>query len=912
LPAFAPFGSISDHTWDVLSSGSEGTIAHRGKLDLVTPTGTRNLLSGKADVFLVRPSKAKPGTLLVAQGRDVLRVDPKSGAHETVAEQLPDSASTLVDEPSGRIWAGTGTKGLFVIEPGIGKSAAEPVGSRFGLAAGDGATFVGLMRDTVVAFDPAGAHWLDPGTDLFRGIPGFPQGDVEAVSNCDDQGNLWVALEGEHPGMPPRVGELSFVGDGVVWSPKSIEGLETVGSLHMLRIEPSSEGNVLWIGGNDSLLRVAHPDQLVAKVPRRPLLHGWVRGENGEEDEPLGERLPYATHRLRFEFASAEYGLRETLRYQTMLAGADSAWSQPTNSAELELPNLRQGSYDFRVRVLSDTGAVSEAASLKFTIAPPWWQTPWAFAGFSAGGVLALFGIYRLRVGRLRRRAAQLEQMVKLRTAELEKANAAKTEFVASMSHEIRNPMNGILGSAMALADTSLDRRQGELVATLHHCATFLASLVEDVLDFSSIESGSFTVQPEPFSPAELLDAVAAMLAEEATSSGAHFQVAIDPGLPTRVVGDSARIQQIVVNYATNALKFAGGGRIQLSARPDGEDMVFSVADNGPGIPKAEQTGLFSRFSRLKAARKAEIPGTGLGLAVCRMLAERMNGSVGVVSDAGCGATFFLKLPRVEARVEGGSSAPAAHAGGAHALVVEDIGYNADALCTMLKKLAITAEVARNGHEALALAAEGSFQFVFVDCDLPGMSGLEVARRLRAREHAVPRTFIVATTAYTTIQDREECLKAGMDAFLAKPVTPEKLKAVLEEWMRPKQAAPPVEVSNAGEGDLSLLAYLADGTRAGLDREVSRFLNSLGSSACEVLSALANKSRAGLARSAHRVASHAHLIGSTELAHAAEKLEEKSQLADFAELEKLASSLAAKIATLRETLPRHRPADKPE
>ena len=600
---FEQFGPFTDDTWDLSLTPLGIAVAHYYKLDLITPTGTRNLLTGKADVFLARPSKARPGGLLVAQGRDVLRVDVKTGAHEVVAEQLPDSASTLVDEASGRIWAGTGTKGLFVMEPGAPKGTAEPVGRRFGLEARDGASFVGLMRDTVVAFDSGGAHWLDAATDLFRTVPGFPQGEVAAVSNSDEQGNLWVALEGEHPGMPPRVGELSFAGDGVVWSPKSIEGLETVGALHMLRVEPSSDGPVLWIGGNDSLLRVAHADRQTAKMPRKPLLWGWVRGPDG--DKPLGDKLPYATNRIRFEFATAEYGLRETLRYQTMLVGADSAWSQPTNTAELELPNLRQGSYEFRVRVLSDTGAVSEPAAIRFTIAPPWWLTPAAFAGFLAAGALAIFGAFRLRVGRLRRRAAELEQMVRVRTEELEKANAAKTEFISSMSHEIRNPMNGILGSAMALADTSLDRRQGELVSTLHHCAMFLASLVEDVLDFASIESGAFTVQPAPFSPAELLDAVAAMLAEEASSSGAHFEVKVDQELPKRVVGDSARIQQIVVNFATNALKFAGGGRVQLSARPDGEDMVFSVADNGPGIPKSEQAGLFSRFSRLKAASVA-------------------------------------------------------------------------------------------------------------------------------------------------------------------------------------------------------------------------------------------------------------------------------------------------------------------
>jgi CheY-like chemotaxis protein len=481
------------------------------------------------------------------------------------------------------------------------------------------------------------------------------------------------------------------------------------------------------------------------------------------------------------------------------------------------------------------------------------------------------------------------------------------------MSHEIRNPMNGILGSAMALADTSLDRRQGELVSTLHHCATFLASLVEDVLDFASIESGSFTPQLNPYSPAEMLDAVAAMLAEEAASSGSHFLVTVDSALPGRLVGDSARIQQIVVNYATNALKFGGGGRVQLSARAEGEDVVFSVSDSGPGISPGEQTALFSRFTRLKAARHAKVPGTGLGLAVCKMLAERMGASVGVTSERGHGATFFLRMPRVGALAEDKAAVPGIPGRTAHALVVEDIDYNADALCTMLGKMGFASEVARNGQEALGLAAEGAFQVVFVDCDLPGMSGLEVTRRLREREAGLSRMFIVATTAYSTLQDREECLRAGMDAFLGKPITPEKLKSVLSAWMRPQQAAQPVEAPPSGpQGDLSLLAYLTDGSRGALDREVDRFLGSLGSAACEVLYALSNQSRPGLARGAHKVVSHAHMIGSESLARAAEELELKAPIAEFSELERLAANLAARITSLRDTLPRRRPADRPE
>jgi len=631
------------------------------------------------------------------------------------------------------------------------------------------------------------------------------------------------------------------------------------------------------------------------------LLEAWVHSDEGSSALPAGGVLPFSTRRLHLEFSSADYGRHESLRYQTMLGGVDRTWSAPMNSAELDLANLREGAYDFRVRLVADTGEVGEPTVLHFEIASPWWRTPYAYSGFGAAAALAGAAVVRLRLRALRRRAFVLEEMVRNRTAELEKANAAKTEFVASMSHEIRNPMNGILGSSLALVATPLDPRQRELVATLRHCAAFLASLVEDVLDFAAIESGAYAVQRAAFSPREILGAVAAMA--DPLEGEARPAVEIDPGLPERILGDAARVQQIIVNYATNAIKF-GGRSVRLGARAEGGDVVFAVADDGPGIPPEDQESLFIRFSRLKAARNAAIPGTGLGLAVCRALAERMGGSVGVVSTPGRGSTFYLRLKLVAAEREAAAAAAPAGAQGARALIVEDIDYNARALAFMLRNLGFNVDFATDGPQALTRLSEFDYQAVFLDCDLPEMSGFEVARRLRHREADGRRALVVATTAYSTREDREACLKAGMDVFLAKPITPAKLCAALAALPAPPrptapQHPPPPPMPDV---DLRLLHYLTDGSPEAIARELRRFVTSLELEIETVLAAHSAGSRAAIATAAHRVVSHARMVGAEALSQAGTDLEKNAPADDEAELARRVAAVAAIAAALKAKL----------
>jgi signal transduction histidine kinase/ActR/RegA family two-component response regulator/HPt (histidine-containing phosphotransfer) domain-containing protein len=567
--------------------------------------------------------------------------------------------------------------------------------------------------------------------------------------------------------------------------------------------------------------------------------------------------------------------MRDSESFQTMLGGVEGRWSPSTQSAEREVSGLRDGSYDFRVRLVTDSGEAGEPAILHFEIAPPWWRSPIARTGFAALTGLGVVGLLRFRTRSLKRRADLLESVVRQRTKDLLKANAAKTEFVASMSHEIRNPMGGIVASALELSETQLGPEQQRLVTTIRSCSSFLASLVEDVLDFASIEAGTYRITRSPVSPREILENVVTMLAPRAAE--AVMRVEIDRGLPERILGDGSRIQQVIVNFAVNSLKF-GGRVIRLSAAPAGSDILFAVSDDGIGISAEEQQNLFIRFSRLRSARNFAIPGTGLGLAVSRVLAERMGGSVGCSSALGRGSTFFLRIP-LESIAGSALDFGEFDALGARALVVEDIEYNARALGLMLARLGFDVDTACDGEEALGRLACASYRVAFIDCDLPRVSGIEVARRFRAGENPRGRTYIVATTALSTAADRGSCLAAGMDAFVAKPLTPEKLRAALCAFngSGPRPAGtgrPPPRAPEAPGFSLELIRHLTDGSAASLQRETDSFVEALGDAVRGLAAARASRSRPAVASAAHRVLSLARMVGADALAQAAADLQD--------------------------------------
>lgn len=399
--------------------------------------------------------------------------------------------------------------------------------------------------------------------------------------------------------------------------------------------------------------------------------------------------------------------------------------------------------------------------------------------------LLALIAALLAQAGytwRLRQRTLELEELTSVRTAELVKANAAKDEFLAGISHEIRNPINGIIGLATALEQPQAPSGVNhDRVRQLRMCATHLAGLLEDILDFSRTQAGAVTINSQVLDVHDLVESVVAITSAESARTGLPVEVRIARAVPARVVGDPARIRQIILNFVINALRYAGRGRviIAVTAKPvDSEisEVIFAVEDEGPGISVEDQQRLFTRFERGAAAKATNVAGIGLGLAICRLLAEKMGGRLWVESELGRGSRFVFAVPL--AVEQASETVPLEESVKVQrALVVEDEEYNRIALEGILEPLGYVTDGFERGRDGLAAASKRRYDVVFLDLALGDTTGIEVARELRSRlKYDGP---IIATTAYSTQEKRAQCVDVGMDAFLSKPLSLGKVRRAL-------------------------------------------------------------------------------------------------------------------------------------
>ena len=912
---FGQIGGLGDLVRDLEADEGGLLLAGLHGVKKISDEKVSILYATPLDAFIAKPSRRWPGNILISDGRAIVLRDAK-GQTRTLVQNLPDIATSIAEDNFGRLWLGTTTRGVLLATPNasapVEATHADPA---LGLPAFDGVgQAVAATDGSLLVFSANGGWIMGRDAKTFEPIAGRPLREIVATSEISASGTMWAAyVEGEN--HPASLALITIQGNHASWQPHSAEGLWNIGAPRSILAESDgANGTVLWIGGTKGLLRHVVANGPVAPQPRAPLLHAFARSAEKDSLDPITRSLPYSTRSILFEFAAPEFALRPALRLETRIDGIDDRWIPADSSSRRELTAVRDGRYTFHVRTVAETGAISDETSFKFEILPPWWRTTPALACMLLALAPAGYGIYRLRVQTLRRHNAELERKVSQRTEQLELASAAKTQFVANMSHDIRNPLNGIVGLALALEDTRLDPRQREIVATLRECTTYLSTLVDDVLDFASIEAGRVELRPGPFTPGELLRSVVTMLKSDTAVSGATLTVEVAPDLSVPLLGDAGRIQQILVNYVSNALKYAGG-HIRLSATTppnSAGEVEFAVADEGAGISEPEQATLFTKFTRLASAQQSEVTGSGLGLASCRLLADLMGGSVGVESSPGHGAKFYLRLPMVAA------VAPAAPVklslANTSVLLVEDADYNAWAASAVLAKLGLSCERARTGEEAVRLFAEKRFNLVLLDRNLPDMDGTEVARKIRALEEDGPRAILLAVTAYCTPQDRALCLDAGMDAFVGKPLTPDKLRKILIAAGRRLLTAASMHVSPNTPTpvlDVSLLDYMSDGTEKGLENQVACFLAALSEGETRLTKAYQARDFDALAYAAHYLLSHAKLVGCAALEEATINLESAARIQDRAAFVGLLHRVHREIRTLTEAMNPHRPAEQP-
>ncbi|HJV62954.1 MAG TPA: ATP-binding protein [Albitalea sp.] len=387
----------------------------------------------------------------------------------------------------------------------------------------------------------------------------------------------------------------------------------------------------------------------------------------------------------------------------------------------------------------------------------------------------------------LEAQARELEQARR----QAEQASVAKSQFLAIVSHEMRTPMNGILGTTELLLGTALAPLQRQYAQTAHRSAMALLALIDNVLDLSRLEAGKLAIQPRPVDLRELVTETVELMKVAAGDKPVTLTCSVPRELPPRLLADPVRLRQLLVNLLHNALKFTERGSIALSVSirepaPQTVRVRFEVTDTGIGIAADQIDSVFDAFTQADASSTRRHGGTGLGLTIVRDIAALMNGQVGVESRVGEGSIFWLeidlhKLPDSAALIE--PAAPSDDGLPPHVLLAEDDLVNQMVTEQMLKQLGCVVDVVADGEAACAAASRNRYDMIFMDCHMPVMDGLEAARCIRDDElRRGLHTPIVALTADALPGDRERCLQAGMDDHMIKPISSGSIAAALKRW----------------------------------------------------------------------------------------------------------------------------------
>ena len=379
-----------------------------------------------------------------------------------------------------------------------------------------------------------------------------------------------------------------------------------------------------------------------------------------------------------------------------------------------------------------------------------------------------------------------------------EAASKTKSEFLANMSHEIRTPMNGILGTLQILQDSELSKEQREYVGIAYNSGEALLSLLNDILDFSKIEAGKLELEYIPFDLAQVIRELEVLLKGKVDERGIRLATDVPQQLPPVLRGDPVRIRQILANLMTNAIKFTEQGEVRvrvdiIDQRENAVRVRMEVIDTGIGIPEEAQRKLFNSFTQADGSTTRKYGGTGLGLAIVRQLVTMMHGRLGVDSELGKGSCFWIEIGfeiptgvSLQTEQPAGQPVQVEHVQG-RVLLVEDNPVNQAVAKKMLEKIGLQYEVAGNGQEALKrLEEDHDFSAVLMDCQMPVMDGYAATGEIRQREQQfrLQRIPVIAMTANAMEGDKEKCLDAGMDDYVAKPVKIAELKQVLGRWLQ--------------------------------------------------------------------------------------------------------------------------------